>query len=52
MKSIIDENYVDIPFKVPDGVVFTKIDKETGNLALPFNRSFTEVFVDGTEPYN
>lgn len=29
MKSIIDENYIDKPFKVPDGVTFIKIDRET-----------------------
>ncbi len=43
--------YGENDFKVPPGVVNVVIDRETGKLAKPGTaRSFTEVFVQGTEP--
>tara|TARA_B100000959_G_C14849415_1_gene569471 strand:- start:122 stop:1093 length:972 start_codon:yes stop_codon:yes gene_type:complete len=40
-----------IPFRVPSGLSFVKIDKKTG---LPSNKegSIMEAFIEGTEPYS
>ena len=47
----IDINSQNIPFKVPSGLSFVKIDSKTG---LPSNNeeSILEPFIFGTEPYN
>ena len=38
-------------FKVPDGIVFADVDRDTGRLATPdCPRVVTEAFIDGTEP--
>ena len=40
-----------VSFKVPDGIVFADIDRDTGKLATPdCPRPFTEAFIDGTLP--
>ena len=39
------------PFRVPDGITFAEIDKDTGHRAGPFcERVFSEAFLAGTEP--
>ncbi len=47
----IDINSNNIPFKIPSGLSFVKIDSKTG---LPSNNkeSILEPFIFGTEPYN
>jgi penicillin-binding protein 1B len=40
-----------VSFKVPDGIVFADIDRDTGRLATPeCPRVITEAFLDGTQP--
>jgi penicillin-binding protein 1B len=40
-----------VEFRVPDGIDFVEIDKDTGELALPScPRRFKEAFLAGTEP--
>ena len=40
-----------VSFKVPDGIVFADIDRDTGKLATPdCPRVVTEAFIDGTQP--
>jgi penicillin-binding protein 1B len=50
MKTVM-ANRPDVPFEVPEGVVFADIDRDTGRLALPgCPRVYHESFVSGTEP--
>jgi penicillin-binding protein 1B len=43
--------HANMPFDVPDGIVFADIDRDTGKLATPAcPRVFRESFLDGTEP--
>ncbi|HSR12373.1 MAG TPA: penicillin-binding transpeptidase domain-containing protein, partial [Thermodesulfobacteriota bacterium] len=51
VSDIPDEN-----FPVPDGIVFVKIDKDTGDPVAAFRpgkpvKNFTECFKEGTEPF-
>jgi membrane carboxypeptidase/penicillin-binding protein len=40
-----------VPFEVPEGIVFVDIDRDTGRLASPAcPRVFSEAFIQGTEP--
>ena len=40
-----------VAFRVPEGIVFTDIDRDTGKLATPdCPRIMTEAFIDGTQP--
>jgi penicillin-binding protein 1B len=40
-----------VPFDVPEGIIFTEIDPETGKLAAPAcPKRFSEAFIAGTEP--
>ena len=40
-----------VGFKVPEGIVFADIDRDTGKLAAPTcSRIITEAFIDGTQP--
>jgi penicillin-binding protein 1B len=40
-----------VPFEVPEDIVFAEIDRDTGKLALPgCPRTFTESFAPGTQP--
>ena len=43
-------NQPNVPFPVPPGVVFARVDPETGFLAPPDSPGEEEVFVAGTEP--
>ncbi len=50
MKRFLAEKPVRI-FQVPEGIVFTKIDADTGKLAIPESkRTIFECFKEGTEP--
>ena len=50
MKRFLAEKPVRI-FQVPEGVAFTKIDADTGKLAIPESkRTIFECFKEGTEP--
>ncbi len=50
MKAILDDKPVRV-FHVPDGVVFAKIDAETGLLAIPESKETVfECFKEGTVP--
>lgn len=50
MKRFLAEKPVRV-FQVPEGVVFTKIDADTGKLAIPESkRTIFECFKEGTEP--
>jgi len=40
-----------VDFQVPEGVVFAKIDAETGLLASPYStKTVFQAFMEGTEP--
>jgi penicillin-binding protein 1A len=49
MKVALDPLPV-IPFTIPDGIVFAKIDPSTGLLAADGSTAVVEVFAKGTEP--
>jgi len=50
MKRLLADKPVRV-FQVPEGVVFTKIDADTGKLAIPESkRTIFECFKEGTEP--
>jgi len=50
MKAILKDKPIQV-FQVPDGVVFAKIDAETGLLAIPESKkTIFECFKEGTVP--
>ena len=50
MSQVLEKEPVE-DFQVPEGVVFTKIDSETGLLASPYSKKTVfQAFKEGTEP--
>jgi len=42
-----------LPFAIPDGISYARIDRDTGQLATPTcPRIIEEVFLSGTEPHD